>query len=140
MTPQYIFIDSDAFIALIKEDDSNHQKAKKIFEQLENLPINFITSNYVFSEVLTVLSQRVSHKIAVTFIQNMVSDDSVFQIERINEEVERRAIQVFINQSSKNISFVDCTNIALIKTKGWESIFSFDEGYIKNGLRLAGDL
>ncbi len=54
--PLAVFVDSDAFIALAKEDDSNHKKAKQIFEHLQKKSVTFITSNYVFSEVITVLS------------------------------------------------------------------------------------
>lgn len=135
-----IFVDSDVFIALIKQDDSNHQKARQIFERLQNSPVNFITSNYVFSEVVTVLSQRISHQIAVTFIQNMKSEENIFVIERVDGEIEERAVQIFIDQTSKNVSFVDCTNIALIKQKGMDGIFSFDEDYKNNGVQLIENL
>lgn len=131
-----IFVDSDAFIALIKQDDSNHNRAKKIFYKLQDTKVTFITSNYVFSEVVTVLSQRVSKSSAVAFIQNMTSGESVFQIEWVDRKIEEEAIKIFMKQSSKNISFVDCTNIALIKIKSLDSIFSFDNDYKKNGIQL----
>lgn len=135
-----IFVDSDAFIALIKHNDSNHQRAKLIFEKLQDTTVNFITSNYVFSEVITVLSQRVDHQTAIIFIQNMQSGDNMFVIERIDREAEEKAVQIFINQTSKNVSFVDCTNIALIKQKGLDGIFSFDEDYKNNGVQLIENL
>ncbi len=139
-TPLTIFVDSDAFIAFVKQDDSNHEKVKQIFNQLQETPITFLTSNYVFSEVVTVLSQRVSHDAAVAFIVNMTSGESVFQIERIDEKTEALARQIFIEQTSKNISFVDCTNIALIKARGLDGILSFDSDYKQNNIQFIEDL
>ena len=138
--PGTIFVDADAFIALTKEDDSNHKRAKKIFSILQNAPVTFVTSNFVFAEVVTVLSQRMNHAVAVMFINNMKSGDSVFQIERISEDTEEQAIQIFIDQTSKNVSFVDCANIALMVQKGMDGIFSFDSIYKKNGFKIADEL
>lgn len=138
--PSTIFVDADAFIAFTKEDDSNHKLAQNIFEKLQDTEITFITSNFVFAEVVTVLSQRVSHKAAVIFINNIKSSDNIFQIERINENTEEAAIHIFIKQTSKNVSFVDCLNIALIKEKHMDGIFSFDSIYKKNGFKIVEDL
>ncbi|MCA9407519.1 MAG: hypothetical protein KC733_02425, partial [Candidatus Omnitrophica bacterium] len=56
-----VFIDSDAFIAIVKKDDTNHNKAKNLFYSLKDKNIIFCSSNYVYSEVITVLSQRIGH-------------------------------------------------------------------------------
>lgn len=137
---QTIFVDADAFIALTKQDDSNHKRAKQIFEKLQDAPVTFVTSNLVFIEVVTVLSQRINHETAVIFINNMKSEDSIFQIERINEDTEEKAVQIFIEQKSKNVSFIDCANMAIVRHKDMDGIFSFDSIYKKNGFKIADDL
>lgn len=131
-----VFVDSDAFVAFVKKDDSNHKKAKQIFEKLQDAPITYVTSDYVFAEVVTVLSQKVNHEAAVAFIKNTKSEDSIFLIERINEKLEDEAIQIFISQTSKNVSFIDCVNKAIIREKQMDGIFSFDDDYKKNGIKL----
>lgn len=138
--PLTILVDSDAFVALTKKDDSNHEKAKRIFQVLHDKPVTFLTSNYVFSEVCTVLSQRVGHQMAVAFIDSMKSEDSVFVIEYITEDLETEAISIFKEQTSKNVSFVDCTNIAVIRKEAMDGIFSFDKSYGKNGVQLVENL
>lgn len=135
-----IFVDSDAFIALIKKDDTNHKKAKAIFQKVQSLPLNFVTSNYVFSEVATILSQKIDHKTAIKFIHNMKTEDSIFVIERIKSETEEEAVQIFIEQTSKNVSYVDCTNMAFIREERLDGIFSFDDVYKKNGIKLIKNL
>jgi len=135
-----IFVDSDAFVALAKEDDTNHTKAQQILTKLSRKPVLYTTSNYVFSETITVISQRVGRNQALSFIQELKSPVSLFSMQWIDEALESIAIQHFKNQTSKNVSFVDCTNMALMKRHRLDAIFSFDSIYKRNGFLVAEDL
>lgn len=139
-TSSIIFVDSDIFISILKKNDSNHQKAKNLYLRLEKLNVSFATSNYVFSEVITVISQKVSHKVSMEFIKEMRSSESLYNIIRVTAEIEEMAIEIFKDQTSKNVSFVDCTNMALIRHDHLDAIFSFDEIYRKNGFKTAGSI
>ena len=75
-----IFVDADAFVALTVATDANHEKARSLLHRLSVNPVLFLTSNYVFSESITIISQRASHQTAVTFIAKMQSVESPFQI------------------------------------------------------------
>jgi predicted nucleic acid-binding protein len=134
---QTVFVDSDAFVALLKEDDTNHEHALGILnELLERYDTTFVTSNYVFSEVVTVVSQKVGHSEAVAFIDTITSPEYYIEMKRVSPEVERQAIEVFKGQTSKNVSFVDCTNMALMSAFQIQDIFSFDGGYKTNGYTI----
>lgn len=134
-----IFVDADAFIALMKRDDSNHTIARQRLEKLLQHDHVFVTSNYVFSEVVTVLSQRVSHDAAMQFIETFNNPTSVFTVRWVDEDIEAQAIEIFSQQTSKNTSFVDCINMAIIQRDGVHRIFSFDQIYRKNRLPIVGD-
>ena len=135
-----IFVDADALVALTVETDTNHEKARSLLSRLIVNPVLFLTSNYVFSESITIISQRASHQTAITFIAKMQSMGSPFQITRADENIEEEAIGVFKAQTSKNTSYVDCTNMVFMKRLDLDAIFSFDEVYRKNGLTLVEDL
>jgi uncharacterized protein len=135
-----IFVDSDIFIALTVANDSNHQKAVALLTRLLETPAKFFTSNYVFSESITVISQRSSHAAAVAYIRRMQAQDSPFQIQQADEALDEQALQIFMQQTSKNTSYVDCTNIAFVQRLHADAIFSFDGDYRKNRLRLASEL
>ena len=141
--PLRIFVDSDAFVALTVTKDSNHQKANMLLTHLiERTPVKFYTSNYVFSESITVISQRSSHQVAVAYIEKMQEPESPFQIRRADEAIDEAAIRIFRQQTSKNTSFVDCTNMVYLQQSNWlrlDAIFSFDEVYKKNGYLLVED-
>jgi len=135
-----ISVDSDAFIALAREDDANHNKALSCLAYLMKHPVQFVTSNYVVSESITVISIRKSHEAAIEFITTMQSAENVYVIKRVDETVEKTAIDIFKHQTSKNTSFVDCTNMAFMRALRADAIFSFNQVYRKNGFKLVSDL
>lgn len=135
-----IFVDADAFVAFSIKTDSHHEKASFLLNNLRLKQVLFFTSNYVFSESITVISQRSAHKTAIEYIEKMRSLESPFQIKRVDEAIEEKALQIFKKQTSKNTSFVDCTNMALLKELHADAIFSFDEVYKKNGFQTVGNL
>lgn len=134
-----IFVDTDAFVALAVKNDANHEKAFPLLTLLRKKRVLFFTSNYVFAESITVISQRESHAAAVTFIENMQLSASPFQIKRADEALEEEALLRFKAQTSKNTSFVDCTNMVFMQQLHLNAIFSFDQVYRTNKLTLIED-
>ncbi len=110
-----IFVDADAFVALAREDDTNHKRAIACLQNLIEQSVVFITSNYVFSESITVISMLKSHEAAVQFIEAMQSPESQYLLKRADEALEEKALQIFKEQTSKNTSYVDCTNMAFMR-------------------------
>jgi predicted nucleic acid-binding protein len=135
-----IFVDADAFVALAREDDTNHEKAISLLQSLIKRAVVFITSNYVFSESITVISMLKSHEAAVQFIEAMQSQESQYLLKRVDEAIEEKALQIFKEQTSKNTSYVDCTNMAFMRQLQVDAIFSFDVVYRRNKLTLVSDL
>jgi len=50
---------------------------------------------------------------------------------RIDEEIFSLAWRIFKEQRNPNLSFTDCTSIALCRLKGLSSIASFDKDFYK---------
>ena len=138
-TPRKIFVDADAFVALAREDDTNHKQAVSSLQHLIKQSVVFTTSNYVFAESVTVISMRMGHAAAVRFIEAMQSDESNYLLQRTTDVIDEAAIRIFKEQTSKNTSFVDCTNMAFLKQFHMDAIFSFDGVYKKNGFVLVED-
>lgn len=130
-----VLVDSDALFALNSRDDANFEKARQISKELTKKGIEFAISNFVLAETVTLLSYRVSHRKAVGFLGKLIRDK--FPIIRVDEEMENIAYRIFRKQTSKNVSVVDCLNMAILKKFGWDTIFSFDRIYKKNKFKLA---
>lgn len=134
-----IFVDTDAFVALARKDDANHERAIACLQRTVQHPVIFFTSNYIFSESITVISMLNSHEAAVRFIETMQSPESTYLLTRADEALEEKALQIFKEQTSKNTSFVDCTNMAFMTQLDITAIFSFDRVYRKKGFVLLED-
>jgi predicted nucleic acid-binding protein len=126
-------VDSDFLIALYSADDRNHTRALHILEdisQWEDLELSL--SLFVYSETVTVLSQRVSQKTAHFFMNDLEKQGATIidDVERIFTEAQ----DIFRTQRSKNVSFVDATNIAFMRSGRCDLLLSFDRDYRKNGI------
>lgn len=57
-----------------------------------------MTSNYVFAETVTVISQRVNHQAALSFIRETSSPASPLAVHWI-DQTEQQAIHIFTKQT-----------------------------------------
>lgn len=132
---QNFLADSDFFIALYSEHDTNHKRALTILQRIAQLEEPRVSlSVFVYSETVTVLSQRVAKKTAEHFMDDLEEGGAVI-ITDIGDAF-RAAQELFRKQFSKNVSFVDATNIALMRGGQFSTLLSFDRDYAKNGISL----
>lgn len=124
-----ILADSDFLVALYKPDDSNHVKAKRIFKSIEN-DTTLFSLNLVFQESTTVISKKMGMVHAKNFFE-LINHLVKSRID-LNQKLEQKAWQIFIKQTKKGTSFVDCANLAVLKEFELDKIASFDKAYPKN--------
>ena len=122
-----VFVDANVFIALINKDDNLHQRAKKLRDKLKREKARLVASNFVISEVLTVLSLRVSKKKAIEFGRLVYQKTKSLLVLRPTRGTEKLAFNYFQKAKSKNISFVDCLTLAMVEIFGIKRVFSFDK-------------
>lgn len=132
-----VFVEADALIALVYKKDANNQKAKKIYTKLKISKCEFYSSNTSLYEAVTVLSQRINHQVVIEFL---IIIKQTLSIVFIDKKREQKGLEIFARQTSKNVSFFDCLNMAIMKELKIKEIFSFDKHYKKNGfLRIGVD-
>lgn len=131
MAANNILVDTDALVATIKGDDSNHKKAIVIGKKFKNSTY-YITS-FTIPETATVLSHKMSQKDAREFILKARVEN--FVEVPLTSDLIREADQIFVSQNKKGTSWIDCLNVAVVKNKNLDGIFSFDKFYQKLGLK-----
>src|SRR4030042_7186931 len=131
-----VLVDTDAFVALRDTKDSNHKVANKAANYLESVQARLFTSSFSFGEAITVISQKLGLGTALAFIEKF-PETEVVRIE-VGDYLIEKGIRVFGRQTSKNVSFTDCVNMAIMEEEGSKEIFSFDKVYKKNGFRRIG--
>lgn len=123
-------IDSDFWVALVKQDDGHHQEVVEAFRELKRGRVKFFSTNLVLQEVGTVLSHKVSAE-AVRIFYKKVSKLGLFLI-RVGEKSEKKSWDIFLQQTKKGCSFVDCSNLAIVDEYNLDGILSFDKFYPKD--------
>lgn len=128
-----LFVDSSAFVALRSVKDPSHQRALELMQEVGDTYAELVTSNFIIAESITVISQKVSHWDAVDFREH---DLAALRVVRITEDLEDQAFEIFRELASKNVSFIDCTSFALMRSLGITTAFAFDEHFTQQGFIL----
>lgn len=123
-----LIADSDFLIALYKPLDSNHQKAVDLYKRIQN-KYKLTALNIVFQESTTVISKHIGMDNAKKFYQliSKMVGEQVF----MNNELEKDTWKLFLKQTKKGTSFIDCANLAFCQKYKLDGILSFDDFYPK---------
>ncbi|MBI4008703.1 PIN domain-containing protein [Candidatus Roizmanbacteria bacterium] len=122
---EQIFIDSNFLIAIYNPNDGLHKKASKMVSGLEKFHAPFYISNYVFSEVVTILSQKVGRREAIIAGDNALNSGN-FSFTFIDESLQTSSWKIFQEIKKKNMSFVDCSSLAIMRYMGIRKFLTFD--------------
>ena len=120
-----IFVDSNYFISLFNPVDGNYVGAVALFHALEREHMLLVTSNFVFAEVVTVLSQRQNRPSAIVAGSHLQANPRI-RIIHIDEALHRTSWQVFQEIQKKNMSFVDCSILAVMHAEHITKLLTFD--------------
>lgn len=122
-----IVVDSDILVSLYKPHDSNHIRAIDLVKKLKDSGFVFSILNLAFQESATVISHHMGMEDArkfyagiFTFVDNFIN---------VVDNLEKRAWEIFLQQTKKGTSFVDCANLAALEYYKLDGILSFDEFY-----------
>ncbi|MCZ7380008.1 MAG: PIN domain-containing protein [Candidatus Methanoperedens sp.] len=133
-----LFVDTSAFLALVNEKDDNHLAATTFLEEIKNGKVKIkkiITSDYIIDETLTRIRYTVGHKEAVEWGQDIIASNVVEKVE-MGRELFEPAWELFKTYDDKKLSFTDCTSFAIMKTRGIDKVFSFDDDFERVGFKL----
>ena len=117
-----IFVNSGAWYALVDSDDADH-RAAAAFLAANTIPL--ITSNFVFSETVTLIRYRIGHEAAHSFGQKL-KESSFVRVVAVTPGDEERAWDIFTKSRDQDFSFVDCTSFAVIERMKLSAAFAFD--------------
>lgn len=129
-----LLADSDFFVALYKRGDTNRERALRLLEKIRQEGKGLALSVLAFSEIATLLAQRVGKATSNHFMKD--AEITSVRIIHTSEEIFEKTKQIFESQRSKNVSFTNANNIVLAGTYKFPAIVSFDKDYPKNNLPL----
>ena len=133
-----IFIDTGAFLGRYLSRDQHHRSAVTIWESLVSGSENFVTSNFVIDETLTLLGRWAGYGFAIDRAKNIYASRA-FTICRPGRDDEMKALQFFGKYADQQVSFTDCISFALMKRERIERVFSFDKHFKLAGFHVIPD-
>lgn len=128
--------DADSLVALAYQSDANHIRAQKVSQWLLSKGYEIIYPNTAILEAITTLKRSLSLTDEAHLI-NRQYQARAFNIEYVNEKVQKRASQRFDKTHSKKNTIFDAVVIEVAIDLGADLIFSFDSWYPKEGFNLA---
>lgn len=120
-----VFIDSNYFVALFNPSDNLYPKALKIAKKIDKEGVLLVISNLIFLEIVTILSQKRGKRVAIETGEYLLSNPQITLI-HIDEMLQRDSWNIFKEIKNKDVSFVDSSNIAVMKSEGINEILTFD--------------
>lgn len=120
-----VLIDTDALIGLTVEKDNHFNTASAVFDRLLTEEKFVATTTYVVAETASTLSYKFSQDYAKDFL-NWVNDILIITI---SSNIHRKTNELFLKQPDDRTSFVDMSNVVVMKEFQIPQIFAFDKVY-----------
>jgi hypothetical protein len=120
------FIDTSAIVAYYNSRDQHHTQAVEILSRaIRGEYGRLFTSDYVFDEAVTVTLVRTKN-LALAVRLGEVLLNSEIEVLRVDEDAFNLAWKIF---KDANLSFTDCTILALMRLYGIPTLITFDRGF-----------
>jgi uncharacterized protein len=135
MSPNRVFVDTGAFVALRNRAEREHRPARTTLKRLVEEGAQLFTSNYVFAETCTALLVRVGRSEAIEWGKRFRAGETI-ELLRVDEDVEQEAWSILESHGDKEWSYVDATSFALIERERLTAAFAFDRHFAQRGLNV----
>ncbi len=92
--------------------------------------MEIVISNLIFIETVTVLSQQVGHGTAIAmgeYLEKDLKNPIIF----IDKVLHGQSSEIFKKNKDKNISFTDCSVVAVMESEHIQKLLTFDKHFQK---------
>lgn len=128
-----VFLDTSAFYALSSSSDQDHARAKESLRRLIEGNAEFVSTNYILLECVSLLQRREGLDIAKRFVGRVTETVSILWI---NDTQHNRAWDYWNRAWKRDLSLVDCASFIVMKEEGIKEAFAFDKQFEEAGFRL----
>lgn len=134
-----IFLDTGFLIAIEVETDQHHNEAMKILKEISSgIYGQAYISDYIFDEAVTLVAARTNDIRRAIKFGDTLRNSSEFAL--IEKHIFERAWEIFKTQSISELSFTDCTNVAVMENLGIKYLVTFDGGFNRfKGVKVVRD-
>ncbi len=131
--------DTDGLIAILSEEDANHDKAVSTVEKLLQHDAQTVFPLTTIVETITTLKRKLNRTDLVQKVISRITSGTL-SIENVDTVMLSEALKVFDPKGSKQNTLFDAVVVATAKKLNTKIIFSTDNWYEKLGFILATNL
>ena len=127
-----VFVDTSALVGKFLEQDEHHHRATRTMRTLLGEGRHFISTDYVFDEVVTRVRGLGGHSNAVKAGDGILGSEIIELID-VDPSLRKEAWKLFRKYKDQKLSFTDCTSFAVMDRFGISEAFTFDDDFKKIG-------
>ncbi len=125
-----VFLDTSYILALEIASDQNHPSALDYWQSIKaDLPI-FVTTSYVFNEVVTFFNSRAHHDKALQVGHSLLASSHTKLI-HVDEALFFAGWEVFQLNQDKNYSLTDCISFVVMRLQKITAALTFDSHFVQ---------
>jgi predicted nucleic acid-binding protein len=124
-----VFFDTSAIYAYINAKDPDHRKVKSFINDFRG---QLIITNYIFDEIVTLVTNRIGHETAVMVGNTLLNSPQIDRI-WITQDYEKEAWKLFCGRNDKEYSFTDCITFIVMRQRNIKKCLAFDEHFKQEG-------
>jgi predicted nucleic acid-binding protein len=128
-----IFFDSSAAYALADLGDSNHAKARALYEGLPNGQ-GLLTHNYIVIESFALLQRRMGALAALRAAEDLHRLEVVW----VGRDMHAEALARLSRKKRRHASLVDEVSFLVMRERGIDTAFAFDSDLEREGFKTLG--
>lgn len=132
-----VLLDSDAIIASILVDDALHFRSLRGFKTLAKEGAELYITATTIAEIVVGLHRKFNQRTkALMFLEKAIGD--WIKLVPVDRELLSMAHQILNKSQSKKNTIFDAINVATVKKYQLDEIFSFDQWYKKQNIKIVG--
>jgi predicted nucleic acid-binding protein len=132
MSPENIFVDTSAWVALADKDDTHHKEAASIYPLLLKNKNILITSNLIVAESYVLILNELGHQASLNFLGRLKASPRILRVYS-NENIEADAQEILSKFVDQDFSYTDAVSFVMMKRQKIKKAFSFDKHFVIAG-------
>lgn len=127
-----LFVDTGGWMACADKADPAHAASTAVRDQALEAGLTLMTSDFVVDETLTLIRVRLGLAAAGQWWRQ-IDGSARLRWERVDIDRFERARQLFFQHRDKDLSFTDCTSMAIMRELRMSTVLTTDRHFRQVG-------
>lgn len=128
-----IYVDTSALLALVNEDDPDHDRAMQTWQRLIEEEQYLVCNNYVLVESIALIQRRIGLE-AVSILHNDIIP--FIEVEWLDEDLHNAIVKAVIKTNRRQVSLVDNASFDTMRRHNIKTAFAFDGHFPDQGFEV----